>query len=134
MSNSSCGSRYNCIDISVLASIIIGVIAGVLRYTAVITVTPAFLWVILGISVSYLAVILYTATRPNNPLICAYNSLTVLLFSILITALFAVIQLGITFAATSVVGAIFAGISVGALSLLISATVCLVKKVVICNR
>ena len=134
MSNSRCDSRYNCIDISVLASVIIGVIAGVLRYTAVITLTPAFLWVVLGIAVAYLAVVLYSATRPNNPFICAYNTLTVVLIAILIAALFAVILLGVTFAATSITGAVFAGILVGALALLISATVCLVKRIVICNR
>ncbi len=134
MSESRCASRYNCIDISVLASIIIGVVAAVLRFTAVITLTPVFLWLVLGASVGYLAVILYTATRPNNPFLCAYTTLNVVLIAILAAILFAVILLGITFVATSILGAIISGLLVGTLALVISATVCLIRKVVICNQ
>lgn len=133
MSDSCCRARYNCLDLSVLASILIGVIAGVLTYTATITVTPAFLWVLLGIAVVYLAVILYTAAQRNNPFRCAYDNLVAVLIGILGTALFSVVLLGITFAATSVIGAIISGLLVGFFALIISGTVCLVKKTVICN-
>ena len=55
------------------------------------------------------------------------------LIGILGTALFSVVLLGITFAATSVIGAIISGLLVGFFALIISGTVCLVKKTVICN-
>lgn len=133
MSDSCCRARYNCLDLSVLASIVIGVIAGVLTFTAAITVTPAFLWVLLGVAVVYLAVILYTATGRNNPFQCAYNNLVAVLIGILGTTLFSIVLLGITFAATSVLGAVITGLLVGFFTLIITATVCLIKKVVICN-
>ena len=59
MSNNGCRNRYNCLDLAVLASVIIGVIAGVLTFLATITLTPAFLWVITGIAVVYLALLLF---------------------------------------------------------------------------
>ena len=83
MSTSCRSCKPGCVFIAIVVSLIVGIITAFLRITGAITLTPAFLWVILGISVSYLAVILYTATRPNNPFSCAYNSLTVLLFSII---------------------------------------------------
>ena len=52
----NCNCRYNCLLLSIIASLIIGVITAFLRITAVITVTPAFLWVSLGIAVVYLAI------------------------------------------------------------------------------
>ena len=133
MSDSCCKARYNCLDVSVLASIVIGIIAGVLRFTAVITVTPAFLWVLFGVAIVYLAIILYTATRRNNPFLCAYNNLIAVLIGILGTTLFSVVLLGITFVATSVLGAIITGLLIGFFALIVTATVCLIKRIVVCN-
>ena len=55
-----CENRASCTGLAVIASAILGVIAAFLRITAVITVTPAFLWVALGVAVVYLAVLLAT--------------------------------------------------------------------------
>ena len=55
MYNCSCSCRNSCGALAIIASIIIGVVATVLRITAVITVTPAFLWTTFGIAVGYLA-------------------------------------------------------------------------------
>ena len=61
-----CNCRNNCTSIAVVVSIIIGIITAFLRITGVITVTPAFLWVVFGIAVVYLAVVLATtAVRPT---------------------------------------------------------------------
>ena len=61
-------------------------------------------------------------------------ALRAVLIGILGTILFSVILLGVTFAATSVIGAIIAGLAVGFFALIISATACLVKRNVICNN
>ncbi len=117
-------NKLSCVGLAVIASVILGVVTAFLRITAVITITPAFLWVALGISIVYLAVLL--ATRANS---CRYGNgaLTALLVGILGTALTAVILLAITFVATSVIGAILAGLLILFLSLIVTATACLVS-------
>ncbi len=134
MANNNCYGRYNCVDIAVFASVIIGIIAGVLTFTAVIAATPAFLWVVFGIAIGYLAVLLLSANRLGASLRCGYTALVAVLVGILGTLLFALILLAIPFAATSVLGAIFTGLLLGFLTLLITATVCLIKRIVLCNE
>lgn len=134
MSNNGCKNRYNCLDIAVLASVIVGVIAGVLTFLATITLTPAFLWVIAGVAVVYLALLLFITSFSRDVTFCKFEALRAVLFGILGTILFSVILLGVTFAATSVVGAIFAGLAVGFFALTITATACLIKRNVTCNN
>ncbi len=50
MSGFCCNCSNKCACTSIIASIIIGIVAGILRITGVITVTPAFLWVVFGIA------------------------------------------------------------------------------------
>lgn len=122
-------NKPSCVGIAVIASVILGVITAFLRITAVITITPAFLWVALGIAIGYLAILLATTGygRANS---CRYGSgaLTAVLAGILGTALISVILLAVTFAATSVIGAILAGLLILFLSLIVSATACLVSR------
>lgn len=123
------GNKSDCAGFAIVVSIIIGIITAFLTYTAVITVTPAFLWVLFGIAVVYLAitfVTLYTRGNNNYPG-CAYSTVPVLLIGILGTILTAIILLGISFAATSVVGAIITGFLLLFFSLTITATACLVR-------
>lgn len=125
-----CNTRQHCVGLAVITSAILGVIAALLRITAVITVTPAFLWVALGIAVVYLAVLLATAGCCRGALACRCGggALTALLAGILGTALISVILLAITFAATSIPGAVLVGLLVLSLALILSATACLVSR------
>ena len=134
MSNLNCNGRYNCVDIAVFASVIIGIIAGVLNFTAVITVTPAFLWVVFGIAIGFLAVLLFSANRLGASIRCGFTALIAVLAGILGTLLFSLILLAVTFAATSVIGAIFVALLLGFFTLIITATVCLIKRIVLCNE
>lgn len=138
MSNFSCSCRCNngCTVLAVIASLIIGIITAFLTITAAITVTPAFLWVTLGIAVVYLAVVLITSAlvRGYDVRRCICDVLPALLLGILGTALVSVILLAITFAATSVVGAIITGALLFFLSLTISETACLTLCVAGCSR
>ena len=61
MANFYCESKRDCVGLAAAVSVILGIIASFLRITAVITVTPAFLWVTFGIAVVYLAVLLAVA-------------------------------------------------------------------------
>ena len=130
MSSCDCKCNFGCTFIGLIASIIIGVIAAILNFTAVITVTPAFLWVLLGIAVVYLAVALVATASANTDKCsrsCICTALSSLLTGILGTVLFSVILLGIEFAATSVIGAIFVGLLLFFFSLTVTSTACLVK-------
>ncbi|MBQ7040008.1 MAG: hypothetical protein IJN39_05515 [Clostridia bacterium] len=135
MSGRSCCYRSSCTGLAIVASIIIGIITAFLTITATITVTPAFLWVVFGIAVSYLAVVLITLSLAEGfgirDCICAV--LPVLLIGILGTILISVVLLAIEFAATSVVGAIITGLLLLFFSLIITETACLANCLAGCN-
>ena len=136
MSNFSCGcNRNSCVTLAIFASIILGFAAAILSITATITVTPAFLWVAGGIAIVFLAVLLGVAPALQRLGVrdCVCSILPVLLVGILGTVLTSVILLAITFAATSVIGAIITGALVLFLSLLIITTACLIKCIAGCN-
>ena len=132
-----CNCRISCPLLSVVASIIIGIIAAFLQISAVITITPAFLWVVLGIAVVYLAVLLVVTATLEGPDVrigCLCPILSTLLIGILGAILFSIILLGVAFAATSIIGAIFTGALLAFLSLLVTSTVCLIKCLARCDN
>ena len=135
MYNCSCNCRNHCGALAIIASLIIGVVATVLRITAVITVTPAFLWTTFGIAVGFLAVSLL-ALSPARPYLrdCLCPILPLFLAGILGTVLTSVILLAITFAATSIVGALITGLLLTFFSLIITTAACLVKCIAGCDR
>lgn len=121
-----------CPMLSIAASIIIGVITAFLQITAVITVTPSFLWVVLGIAVVYLAVLLASSSKTCGTRCCGI--LPTLLTGILGATLVSVVLLGITFAATSIIGAIITGALLAFLSLILTTSACLVKCLTNCDN
>lgn len=126
-----CGCKNTCTSIAVVASLLVGVVAAFLRIMAVITVTPAFLWVTFGIAIVYLAILLAHALfAPEDAPICTAKTVTALLGGIVGTVLFSVVLLAIPFVATSIVGAIVTGVLLFFFSLIITATACLVKQVI----
>ncbi len=133
MGKNSCSCTCSCVTLAAIASFIIGIIAAALTFTATITITPAFLWVALGIAVVYLAVLLASSgTLSRRACIC--STVTAVLTGILGTALSAVILLGVGFAATSILGAIIAGVLLFFLSLTLTTTACLIKCNLGCNE
>ena len=121
-----CDNKQGCVSAAVFASVIIGIVTAFLRITGVITVTPAFLWVVFGVAVGYLAVLLLAAFLNHRTFICV-RALPAVLAGVLGSVLLSVVLLAITFAATSVIGAIVTGLLLLFFSLLITATACLVK-------
>ncbi len=135
MSNFGCGCKGNCTAFVVIGSIIIGVVTAFLRITAAITVTPAFLWVLFGVAIGYLAVLLITSALTGPEVRdCICPIISALILGILGTVLTSVILLGITFVATSIVGAIITGLLLLFFSLIVGETACLVNCIVRCDN
>lgn len=130
-----CCAKSSCTGLAIIVSVIIGIIAAFLRITAVITVTPAFLWVVFGIAVVYLAVTLVTAStiKTYNAAECICSILPVLLIGILGAVLTAVILLAVEFAATSVIGAIITGLLLLFFSLTLTVTACFARCLAGCS-
>ena len=127
MTTTNCGCTLSCIGKSVIASLIIGVLAAFLRFTATITITPAFLWVLFGIAIGYLGITLLTSSDscPDRNGCC--RNLRTFLTGILGTVLTSLVLLGITFAATSVIGAIITGALLFFFALMITSSTCLIN-------
>lgn len=135
MSDMNCSVRCRCTLAAIILSAVAGVAALILTITGIVTVAPVFSWVAFGIAVGYLAVLLLTSVFGNRYTCrCALSTLITLLIGILGTIATAVILLAVGFAATSVVGAIIAGLLTGFFALTITATACLVRYTAECRR
>ncbi len=130
MSVLGCGCRNICTSIAVVVSLIVGIVTAFLRVMAIITVTPAFLWVTFGIAIGYLALLLAGALFSQNTVgqACFAKTVSALLAGILGTILFSIVLLAIPFVATSIVGAIVTGILLFFFSLAVISTACFVKQ------
>lgn len=130
----SCGCRRSCALTAVVASAILGVVAAFLQISGTITVTPAFLWVVLGIAVVYLGVLVVaTALRRGERQACLCSALSVVLAGILGSALFAVVLLAVGIVATSVLSAVLVGLTVAGLALTVTGSACLVRCLADCD-
>ncbi len=136
MSNTNCCFKSSCIFFGIIVSILVGVVGAFLTFSAVITATPAFLWVLFGIAVVYLLVLpaALAIIRGTGTRICICSVLPALLTGIIGTIIASLVLLGITFAATSILGAIITGALLAFFALIIAATSCLVKCVADCPR
>ena len=131
--NNNCSFRCTCLTLAVIASAIVGVIATVLTITAAITVTPAFLWVVLGVAVVGLALLLVvTVFGDEAAKCCIARALPALLTGILGAILLSVVLLAITFAATSIVGALLVGALLLFASLIVTSTACVIRCLAVC--
>lgn len=124
-------NRCNCVALSIIASIAVGIIGAVLLFTAVITVFPVIYWVIAGIAIGFLALFFFiSAFTPDCNKACLRQILTIFIIGTLGTVLTALILLGVAFAATSVIGAIVFGAAISFFSLLLTSVVCAIKCLV----
>jgi hypothetical protein len=119
-----------------VVSAIIGVLTALFQITAVITVTPVFLWVVFGIAVVYLAVLplagILGRGRQCDSCICA--ALEAVLAGILGAILVSVILLAVGIVATSVLSAILVGLLLFFFSLTLTGTACYVRCLNDCNE
>ncbi len=125
MSLLNCDCKRNCVLWAVIASVLVGIVTAFLQITGIITVTVAFLWVLLGVAVVYLGVVLLAAALSDTS--CPNSVINSLLVGILGTVLFSVILLAVGVVATSPVSAILAGLALLFFSLTLTSTACYVK-------
>ena len=125
----NCCCRISCTALSLGASIILGIVAALLRITGIITVTPAFLWTVFGIAIVYLAIAFYSSVRAacETARRCICEKSGFLLTGILGTILTSVILLAITFPATSIVGAVITGLLIFFFTLMITTVACIIR-------
>lgn len=129
------GCNLRCFLTALIAALLIGVVGAVLRFTAAITVTPAFLWVLFGIAVVYLALLLTVAAATGyaDVRLCLCRNTSYLLTGILGTILTSVILLGVPFAATSVLGAVITGALLFFFAFTVGILACTVKCITDCS-
>ena len=130
-----CNCKCSCTAAAVIASVIVGVLAAFLQITAVITVTPVFLWVAAGVAAVYLGILVLRAgCFAGEGRTCACAALNALLVGILGTILLALILLAVGIVATSVLSAILVGLTLFFFTLTISATACFVRTAAGCGN
>lgn len=133
MSICGCNFRCGCSAAALAVSALVGVIAAFLQITAAITLTPVIYWVLLGIAVADLGLLSVSAGR-SQLCTCGCAALNTVLLGILGTILFAGILLAVTFAATSILGAIIVGLLFASFTMIVTATVCLIRAETGCSN
>ncbi len=127
MNKSCCNNKNDCLIIAIASSIVIGITAAILSFTAIISVTPAFLWVVLGVAIVFLggALAISALKRSLGICRCVRKTIPYILTGILAAILSSIILLAIPFAATSAIGTILVGVLLFSFALTISTTACL---------
>ena len=135
MSIFCCENKCRCTLAAVIVSAILGVLAAFFQITGIITVAPVFLWVAFGIGVAELGVLVIAGAMHQRCETdgCFCDTLDAVLAGILGSILLAVVLLAVGIVATSVVSAILVGLLVFFLALTITATACLVRKLMDCR-
>ena len=133
MANVNCGCKFNCTGLAVITSLIIGIVGAFLTITAVITLAPLFLGIVIGIALIFLIALLLTVGSGNCISRRCETALDALLVGIIGTVVTAALLLAVTFAATSVIGAIVVGLLLFFVSLIITESACLARCLAECN-
>ena len=130
-----CNCKTDCTALAVVSGVTIGIIGAILRYTAIVNVTSAFLWVLFGIAVVVLASAPLTSALAGRGIRngCVCSPLGGILAGTLGSILTSVLLLGITFAATSAVGAVIFGLLTGFFTLTLVSIACLALCIAKCG-
>ena len=135
MNNLCCPCKCSCTVVSVVISLIVGVIAAFLQITGVFTLTPTALVVVAAIAAVYLGALVLTTLlqgRCDRARGCC-SALNTLVVSLLGTILLAALLLAVGITATSVISAILVGILIGFVSLALLVSACLVRCLTACG-
>lgn len=132
----NCNCRCRCTLVALVISAIIGVFTAFFQITGLITVAPAFLWVVFGIGVVYLGILVVATAlaRREETCRCSCSIFNTLLIAILGAILFAVILLAVGIVATSVLSAILVGLLLFFFTLTLTGSACLVLCLSGCGR
>lgn len=136
MINTDCGCRTNCNGLSVVASVIIGIITSFLVYTGTVTVTAPFLWTLFGIAVVWLALMFAISALRGNCVEnkCFCGGADIFTVGILGTIVASIVLLAVEFAVASVIGAIIKGALLMFFFMIVTSAVCAVKCLSSCGE
>ena len=136
MNNLCCPCKCSCTLVSVVVSLIVGVIAAFLQITGVFTLTPTALVAVLAVAAVYLGGVTLTTLLQCrcDRVRCCCGSWNALLVGLLGTAFLAALLLAVGITATSVVSAILVGILIGFVSLSLLVSACLVRCLTACGE
>lgn len=135
MRQSNCNSHVDCSLLSVAAAVVVGLVAAIAQFTAIITLTTVFYIVAFGIAVLFLAVllalvpVLYRVACGS----CCASNIKVVTTGILGAIFTSVILIAVGFTATSVLGAVFVGLLAAFLTLAVTGVVCAINCASICD-
>ena len=133
-----CGGKRSCACTlySILSSVIFGIVAVILRLCGLVAFQPAFLWVLLIVSLVYLAVLIAAPAYGNHlrECKCKCTILNTLLAGILGTVVFSGLLLGLGCIKWTVLSAVLGGLLIAFFSLTITNTACFVKCLAFCEK
>ncbi len=131
----NCDNSFSCKGVAIVLSVIVGVLTTILRITGILTVPTVFFWVAFGVALGFLGLALLTSAGARSNCVCVgkCNILSTLVVAAILTALLALIPIGVTFSATGVTGSIVIGLLLLFFTLTISSAACYVKCLVNCG-
>lgn len=120
-------NKNECLIIAIAASVLVGIVTAILTATEIIILTPAFLWVVFGIAVGYLAIafIVISLRRFDTPY-SARSLIVAFIAGVLGTILLSLVLLAVALVQTSAIFAVLAGLLLFSFSLFITAIACIV--------
>lgn len=134
MTNTNCSCTTTCSALSIVASVIIGIITAFLAFTATINICPVFLWTLFVVSIVWLALFVITTARGSSKFkACICRHINKLIVGILGTILVSVILLTICFCHAWVLVAILKGLLFFFFSLTVTSTACIIKCAADCD-
>ncbi len=135
MRQSNCNSRVDCAFLALAAAVIVGIVAAIAQFTAIVTFTAAFYIVAFGVAVLFLAVLLALIPVLHRAECrgCENFNIKLTTIGILGVIVTSVILIAVGFAATSVLGAIFVGLLAAFFTLIVTSVVCAVNCASICD-
>jgi len=132
----NCTCKSACIAYALIAGLVIGIIAAFLQITAVIAITPTFLWVLFGVAVVYLGLFAEASAnkRRENRCPCLCSILRILLLGILGTILFSATLLLVDLPAAGILSAILTGLLLFAFTVTVAGTGCFIRCLIGCDE
>ncbi len=135
MRQSNCNSRVDCSFLALAAAVIVGIVAAIAQFTAIVTFATVFYIVAFGVAVLFLAVLLALSPVLQRAECrgCGNFNIKLTTIGILGTIVTSVILIAVGFAATSVLGAIFVGLLAAFFTLTVTSVICTVNCASICD-
>lgn len=128
-----CRTKCDCTIFAVIASVIVGIVAAFLSFSAILAV-PAFVyWIFFGVALVLLAVTLFTAPFicRNKENFCLCASLNTFIAGVLGTVLFSLILLLIDLTA-GLLFSLLTGLLFGLFTLTVTSVACIVRNIFDC--